>query len=206
MQPSVIPLGLTPFWFIITIFILIGVMCVIYWVMKKWSSWQNEFAVWRKTRQHLEDEEHLGLEREYRHHQPSSSPFSRESYYRDSQYGYQSQVTDFVSKSSQHNFDAASLSTAKITTEKHFKSPSSIPPPKSSHSHRDLSSDYYDETNWSEDGLSSSSRDIDPGNTAEGGMAFEERNRCFGLVLSPTKRKLVEDIMKEFNRGDDGNR
>jgi hypothetical protein len=30
--------------------------------MKKWPSWQNEFAVWRKNRQHLGEEE----EREYR--------------------------------------------------------------------------------------------------------------------------------------------
>jgi hypothetical protein len=66
MQPSVIPFGLTPFWFLITIFILLGAMCVIYWLMKKWPSWQNEFAVWRKTRQHLEEEELSGLEREYR--------------------------------------------------------------------------------------------------------------------------------------------
>ncbi|KAH8751551.1 hypothetical protein BGZ57DRAFT_913389 [Hyaloscypha finlandica] len=61
MQASVIPFGLTPFWFLITIFILLGVMCVIYWFMKKWPSWQNEFAVWRKKRQHLGEEE----EREY---------------------------------------------------------------------------------------------------------------------------------------------
>jgi hypothetical protein len=72
MQPSVIPFGLTPFWFLITIFILIGVMCVIYWLMKKWASWQSEFAVWRKTRQHLEEEEPRGLERECRQFIPST--------------------------------------------------------------------------------------------------------------------------------------
>jgi hypothetical protein len=71
MQPSVIPFGLHPVWFLITIFILIGAMCVIYWFMKKWPSWQNEVAVWRKTRQHLEDEEPRGLEREPRQFIPS---------------------------------------------------------------------------------------------------------------------------------------
>jgi hypothetical protein len=70
MQPSVIPFGLTPFWFLITIFILIGVMCVIYWSMKKWASWQNHFAALRKIRQHLE-EEPRGLERAYRQMIPS---------------------------------------------------------------------------------------------------------------------------------------
>ena len=70
MQPSVIPFGLTPFWFLITIFILIGVMCVIYCSMKKWASWQNEFATWRKIRQHPE-EEPRGLERAYRQMIPS---------------------------------------------------------------------------------------------------------------------------------------
>jgi hypothetical protein len=70
MQPSVIPFGLTPFWFLTTVFILIGVMCVIYWFMKKWASWKNKFAVWSKTTRHLE-EEPRGLEREYRQFIPS---------------------------------------------------------------------------------------------------------------------------------------
>jgi hypothetical protein len=41
--------------------------------MKKWPSWQNEFAVWRKTRQHLgEEEPRRGLEREYRQFIPGT--------------------------------------------------------------------------------------------------------------------------------------
>jgi hypothetical protein len=71
MQPSVIPFGLHPVWFLITIFILIGAMCVIYWFMKKWPSWRNELAAWRKRRQHQEDEEPRGLEREVRQFIPS---------------------------------------------------------------------------------------------------------------------------------------
>jgi hypothetical protein len=75
---------------------------------------------------------------------------------------------------------------------------------ESSHSHTNISSDYYDETDWDEDELSPSSQDIDPGNLSDGGKAFEERN------LPLTKRKLVEDIMKEFwaifNQEEEGNR
>ena len=71
MQAPVIPFGLHPVWFLITIFILIGAMCVIYWFMKKWPSWQNEVAVWRKRRQYLVDEEPRGLEREPRQFIPS---------------------------------------------------------------------------------------------------------------------------------------
>jgi hypothetical protein len=71
MQPTVIPFRLHPFWFLITIFILIGAMCVIYWFMKKWPSWQNELTVWRKRREYLVDEEPCGLERAPRQCIPS---------------------------------------------------------------------------------------------------------------------------------------
>ena len=234
MQPSVIPLGLTPFWFFITIFILIGVMCVIYWSMKQWPSWQNEIAAWIKIRQHLE-EEPRGLEGSYRqfipslfrrrasgdeesldtrllpqHHQPSYLPISRDSYCRDTQYGHQHQVTESVPKLSQHNPDSASPLSVKIRTRDHLKSPSSTSRPESSYSQRDLSAELNEKTDWREDGSSSGSWDVDSGDISEEGQTFEERNSTVGLLLSPMKRRLVEDIMKEFwdifNRGDNGNR
>jgi hypothetical protein len=75
---------------------------------------------------------------------------------------------------------------------------------ESSHSRTNISSDYDDETDWDEDELSPSPQDIDPGNLSDGGKAFEERN------LPLTKRKLVEDLMKEFwaifNQEEEGNR
>ncbi len=79
MQPTVIPFRLQPFWFLITIFILIGAMCVIYWFMKKWPSWQNILADRRKRRQYLVDEEPRGLEREPRQCIPSMFRGGKES-------------------------------------------------------------------------------------------------------------------------------
>ncbi|KAE9373616.1 hypothetical protein N431DRAFT_504241 [Stipitochalara longipes BDJ] len=66
MQPTVIPFALTPFWFLLTIFILIGGMPIIYWFIKKWASWQNKFAGWKKRRQDLEEEGPHGSEGNYR--------------------------------------------------------------------------------------------------------------------------------------------
>jgi hypothetical protein len=51
MQPSVIPFNLTPGWLYISVFILLGVMSVIYWIMKKWSLCQKRVAVWIRQRQ-----------------------------------------------------------------------------------------------------------------------------------------------------------
>ena len=62
MQPSVIPFGLTPGWLYISVFILVGVMTVIYWIMKKWRLWQKRIAVWLTQRQ-LEENKLLVLER-----------------------------------------------------------------------------------------------------------------------------------------------
>jgi hypothetical protein len=65
MQPSVIPFGLTPGWLYISVFILVGVMTVIYWIMKKWVLWQKRIAgiaVWLTQRQ-LEEDKLLVLER-----------------------------------------------------------------------------------------------------------------------------------------------
>jgi hypothetical protein len=65
MQPSVIPFGLTPGWLYISVFILVGVMTVIYWIMKKWRLWQKRvagIAVWLTQRQ-LEEDKLLVLER-----------------------------------------------------------------------------------------------------------------------------------------------
>jgi hypothetical protein len=65
MQPSVIPFGLTPGWLYISVFILVGVMTVIYWIMKKWVLWQKRIAgiaVWLTQRQ-LEEDKRLVLER-----------------------------------------------------------------------------------------------------------------------------------------------
>jgi hypothetical protein len=55
MQPSVIPFHQTPEWLYISVFILVGVMSVIYWIMKKWGLWQKRIALWIKQRQ-LENE------------------------------------------------------------------------------------------------------------------------------------------------------
>ena len=66
MQPSVIPFGLTPGWLYISVFILVGVMSVIYWIMKKWGLWQKRIAVWMKKRQLEEDKRHL-LDVEHQH-------------------------------------------------------------------------------------------------------------------------------------------
>jgi hypothetical protein len=65
MQPSVIPFSLTPVWFCITVFILIGAMFVAHWIMKRWTSWRKEIALWMKVKL-LEEEAGYGLEREYR--------------------------------------------------------------------------------------------------------------------------------------------
>jgi hypothetical protein len=61
MQPSVIPFGLTPGWLYISVFILVGAMSVIYWIMKKWGLWQKRIAVWMKQRQ-LEEDKRPALE------------------------------------------------------------------------------------------------------------------------------------------------
>jgi hypothetical protein len=42
--------------------------------MQKWPLWQNEFSVWRKKRQHLE-EEACGFEREHRQFLPTNFRF-----------------------------------------------------------------------------------------------------------------------------------
>jgi hypothetical protein len=65
MQPSVIPFGLTPGWLYISVFILVGVMTVIYWIMKKWRLWQKRvagIALWL-TQRRLEEDKLLVLER-----------------------------------------------------------------------------------------------------------------------------------------------
>jgi hypothetical protein len=49
MQATVIPFGLAPGWFCITVFILIGFMYTIYWIMKKWASWQKKAGSWLKV-------------------------------------------------------------------------------------------------------------------------------------------------------------
>lgn len=61
MQATVIPFGLTPAWFCITIFILIGLMCTIYWTMKNWTSWQKRAGTLLKVLQ----EARPALERGY---------------------------------------------------------------------------------------------------------------------------------------------
>ena len=49
MQATVIPFGLTPAWFCITVFLLIGLMFTIYWIMKNWASWQKKVGTWLKV-------------------------------------------------------------------------------------------------------------------------------------------------------------
>jgi hypothetical protein len=65
MQPSVIPFGPTPVWFCITVFMLMGTMPVVHWIMKRWISWRKEIALWMKLKR-LEEEADSGREREYR--------------------------------------------------------------------------------------------------------------------------------------------
>lgn len=55
MQPAVIPFDLTKEWLYFSVFILVGVMSVIYWAMKKWAVLQKKIAFWMKVRQ-LEEE------------------------------------------------------------------------------------------------------------------------------------------------------
>jgi hypothetical protein len=64
MQPSVIPFSLTPVWFCITVFILTGAMFVVHWIIKRWTSWRKEIALWMKVKR-LEEEASCDLEREY---------------------------------------------------------------------------------------------------------------------------------------------
>jgi hypothetical protein len=63
MQPTVIPFSLTPVWFCITVFLLIGAMFVVHWIMKRWTSWRKEIALWMKVKR-LEEVGYC-LEREY---------------------------------------------------------------------------------------------------------------------------------------------
>ena len=64
MQATVIPFGLTPAWFCITIFILIGLMCTVHCTMKNWAYWQKragtllqvfQEARWARERGHQSD-------------------------------------------------------------------------------------------------------------------------------------------------------
>jgi hypothetical protein len=64
MQPAVIPFDLTKEWLYLSVFILFGVMSVIYWVMKKWAVWQKKIAFWTKVRQ-LEEEGSRVVARDY---------------------------------------------------------------------------------------------------------------------------------------------
>jgi hypothetical protein len=51
-------------WFCITVFILIGAMFVVHWIIKRWTSWRKEIALWVKLKR-LEEEAGCCLEREY---------------------------------------------------------------------------------------------------------------------------------------------
>ncbi|KAE9365474.1 hypothetical protein N431DRAFT_563398 [Stipitochalara longipes BDJ] len=51
MQPAVIPFDLTKEWLLFSVFILIGVMSLIYWAMKKWVAWRKKITLWMKVRQ-----------------------------------------------------------------------------------------------------------------------------------------------------------
>lgn len=46
MQPTVIPVGLTFGWFVITILFLTGAMFVIQWLVMQWNSLRNQFFLW----------------------------------------------------------------------------------------------------------------------------------------------------------------
>jgi len=64
MQPAVIPFNLTKEWLYFSVFILIGVMTVIYWTMKKWAACQKKITFWMKVRQ-LEGEGSRGVMRDH---------------------------------------------------------------------------------------------------------------------------------------------
>jgi hypothetical protein len=51
MQPAVIPFDLKKEWLYFSVFILVAVMYVIYWAMKKWAVWQKKITFWMKVRQ-----------------------------------------------------------------------------------------------------------------------------------------------------------
>jgi hypothetical protein len=73
MQPAVIPFDLTKEWLYFSVFILVGVMSVIYWAMKKWAVWQKKIACWMKVRQ-LEGERSQGVARDYLNEVMSPNP------------------------------------------------------------------------------------------------------------------------------------
>jgi|SRR5882757_2158382 hypothetical protein len=50
MQPTVIPFELTFRWFVITMLMLMFVMFVIQWLMKRWASWQSQITLWTKLK------------------------------------------------------------------------------------------------------------------------------------------------------------
>jgi hypothetical protein len=55
MQPNVIPFELKFRWLVITMLMLMFVMFVIQWLMKRWASWQNQITLWTKLKeQHQE--------------------------------------------------------------------------------------------------------------------------------------------------------
>lgn len=50
MQPTVIPFELTFRWFVITMLMLMLVMFVIQWLMKRWTLWKDQITLWMKLK------------------------------------------------------------------------------------------------------------------------------------------------------------
>jgi hypothetical protein len=48
MQAAVIPFDLTKGWLCLSVFILVGVMGLIHWAMRKWMAFRKKIAFWMK--------------------------------------------------------------------------------------------------------------------------------------------------------------
>lgn len=51
MQPTVIPFELKFRWFVVSMLILMFVMFVIQYLMKRWNMWRKNIIGWMKTRE-----------------------------------------------------------------------------------------------------------------------------------------------------------
>jgi hypothetical protein len=51
MQPTVIPFELSFRWFVITMLMLMLVMFILQWLMKRWTFWRDQIALWMKLKE-----------------------------------------------------------------------------------------------------------------------------------------------------------
>jgi hypothetical protein len=50
MEPTVIPFNTTPTWFFLSVFLLIGMMFVVHFIMRNYHRFQRNIAFWVKIR------------------------------------------------------------------------------------------------------------------------------------------------------------